>query len=105
MVGVIEGGPAGFRSPVRPWSGRLDLNRADTNETVRPFRESGGTSPPQKRPKNTPEGVEGAQPVTPVTVLTSTEADALMRAIRSAREEGRHLDAKALGEIFERLGC
>ena len=43
-------------------------------------------------------------PVTETEPMTPLRRDALMRAIKAAREEGRHLDAKALGEIFARLG-
>jgi len=94
--------------PKGPGFGAADGTRTDQLE--RNDKESLGTVgavDPQKRPEIPSEGTTGTQSVTPVTEsepMTPLQRDALMRAIRSAREDGRHLDANALGEIFARLG-
>lgn len=94
--------------PSGPGVSAADGTRSDLPE--RNHKESSGnveTPDPQKRPESTLEGILETQSVTPVTEnrpMTPLQRDALMRAIKSAKEEGRHLDAKALGELFARLG-
>ncbi len=96
----------GFRPPVRPWSGRLDLKRQNSEETLRENGECEGSDTPQKRLEIPSEGGTGTQAVTPVTKtepLTALQHEGLTLAIRDAHEQGRHLHAEALEELLVKL--
>jgi hypothetical protein len=89
------------------------LGAADGTRTGKPKRDDKENPDTVETPEgagrreNAPNRIVETQSVTLVTEPVSTtplQRAALMRAIESAREAGRHLDAKALGELFALLG-